>query len=110
MAIILSISIPQDLRVALDAESERQRRSRSFVVAEAVREYLAGRERDGFDDARERTLRQSLALSPDRRVQLAEELWQEFARDHRLTRPWTAGFETFDDYERWRRAGPGPAR
>lgn len=103
MTVITSVSIPAELRAALDAEVQRQRRSRSFVVAEAVREYLARQERETFDEARLRTLRDSLALSPGGRIQLAEELWQEFTRGRTTSEPWTATFETFGEYERWRR-------
>ncbi len=101
---ILSISIPAGLRARLDAEAKRQRRSRSFVVAQAVEEYLGGR-RSGpeFGAARGRTLREGLALSPADRVRLSEELWQELTRGRRRAKPWVAVFETFDQYERWRR-------
>lgn len=102
---ILSISLPADLRSRLDAEAERQQRSRSFLVAESVREYLSRLDRRSFDEARERTLRDGLALSPAERLEVSEELWRELARGHRVTGPWTAGFETFDEYERWRRSG-----
>jgi len=105
MAIILSISVPAELRSTLDAEAKRQRRSRSFVVAEAVREYVARRQRDAFEEARQRTLREGLALAPAERLQLAEELWQELARGRQAAQPWAASFETFDDYDRWRRRG-----
>ena len=102
---ILSVSLPADLRALLDAEAERQRRSRSFLVAEAVREYLAGRDRRSFGEARERTLREGLALSPAERLRLTEELWTELARGREVAGPWTASFDTFDEYERWRRRG-----
>lgn len=81
---IISISLPDELRRPLDEEAERQRRSRSFIVAEAVREYLGRRHDPEFDAARDRTLREALALSPADRVRLAEELWRELAR-------WQAG-------------------
>lgn len=103
MTTILSVSLPADLRSTLDAEAKRQRRSRSFVVAEAVRDYVARQERDAVTAARERTLREGLALAPAARVQLAEDLWQELARGRAPTQPWTATFDTFEDYERWRR-------
>jgi len=103
MTTILSVSLPADLRSTLDAEAKRQRRSRSFVVAEAVRDYVARQERDAFTAARERTLREGLALAPAARVQLAEDLWQELARGRPPAQPWTATFDTFEDYERWRR-------
>jgi predicted transcriptional regulator len=105
MTTILSVSLPADLRSTLDAEAKRQRRSRSFVVAEAVRNYVARQERDAFAEARERTLREGLALAPSARLQLAEELWEEFARGRKPGQPWTATFNTFDEYDKWRRQG-----
>ncbi|MDX1396300.1 MAG: ribbon-helix-helix domain-containing protein [Gemmatimonadota bacterium] len=105
MTVITSISMPEELRAALDEEAERQRRSRSFVVAEAVREYLVRRERTAFDEAGLQTLRDGLALTTGNRLELAEELWLELTRGRPTSRPWTATFETFGDYERWRREG-----
>jgi len=104
-ATILSISMPADLRSRLDAEAARQRRSRSFVVAEAVREHLERLDRRSFASARERTLRDGLALSPAERLRLSEELWRELAPRDAAAVPWTAGFGTFEEYERWRRGG-----
>ena len=101
---ILSISLPPNLRARLDAEAERQRRSRSFLVQEAVRGYLGDQDRL-FGEARDQTLREGLALSPAERLRLSEELWGELARGREVTVPWTAAFETFDEYERWRRSG-----
>ena len=106
---ILSVSMPPALRKVLDAEARRQGRSRSFVVSEAVRAYVTQRERDAFADARDRTLREGLALSPAERVRLSEELWREFARGREPARAWTASFDTFADYERWRKGDAGPA-
>lgn len=103
MTTILSVSLPADLRSTLDAEAKRQRRSRSFVVAEAIRDYVARQGRDAFTDARDRTLREGLALAPAARLQLAEDLWQEFARGRKPVEPWTATFKTFEEYEKWRR-------
>jgi|SRR5712692_10677583 len=105
MTTILSVSLPEDLRSTLDAEAKRQRRSRSFVVAEAVRDYVARQERNAFDEARKRTLGEGLALAPAARVQLAEDLWREFARGRKAATPWTATFNTYDEYEKWRRQG-----
>lgn len=102
---ILSISLPADLRARLDAEAERRQRSRSSLVAEAVRQYLSRPDGRGFDEARERTLREGLALSPAERLELSEELWRELARGREVTGPWTAAFETFEEYDRWRRSG-----
>jgi len=103
MTSITSVSMPDDVRMALDEEAERQRRSRSSVVAEAVRDYLARRQRAAFDDARLRTVREGLELTPGGRLELAEELWLELARGRPPSEPWAATFATFDEYERWRR-------
>jgi predicted transcriptional regulator len=102
---ILSVSLPAALRSTLDAEAKRQRRSRSFVVAEAVRDYVARQDRDAFTAARDRTLRDGLALAPAERVKLADALWQEFTRGRKPVQPWVATFDTFDEYDRWRRQG-----
>jgi len=47
-------------------------------------------------------------LAPADRVQLAEELWQELAGDRRPGPAWTAGFDSFADYDEWRRGGERP--
>ena len=78
-------------------------------MAEAVRDYIARRQRDAFTEARQRTLRDGLSLAPAARLQLAEELWQEFARGRKATKPWAATFNTFEEYERWRREAGEPA-
>ena len=109
MTTILSISIPPALRSALVAEAKRQRRSRSFVVAEAVRDYVARRREDAFALARERTLREGLALAPAARLRLSEDLWNELARGRNSAPPFTATFATFEDHEAWRRGGGGVA-
>jgi predicted transcriptional regulator len=103
--VITSVSLPVRLRKRLDQEARRQRRPRSFVVAEALEAYLAQQSREAFAEGRQRTLREALALSPAERVALAESLWRELGRGRGRVRPWTAGFDTFDEYERWRREG-----
>lgn len=108
MATIVSVSFPAELRAKLDGEARRQRRSRSFVVAEAVRGYLAEKQRQAFATASRQTLREGLALTASERVQLAEQLWQELAAGRGPGKPWTAGFETFAAYDRWRRDGGKP--
>jgi predicted DNA-binding protein len=103
--VITSISLSAGLRKRLDREAKRQRRTRSFVVAEAIEAYLGQRERQAFAEGRERTLREGLALSPAERLALSENLWLELTRARGPATPWTAAFDTFDDYERWRRQG-----
>src|SRR2546421_11005113 len=94
MATILSVSVPVELRAALDAEAKRQRRSRSFVVSEAIRAYVASREREAFAAGRGETLREALALSPAARLRGAEEVWEGVARAARAGEPGAAAFNT----------------
>jgi predicted transcriptional regulator len=101
MTSILSVSLPDDVRAVLDAEAARQRRSRSAVVSEAVRAYVTRADGNAFTDARDRTLREGLALSPADRVRLSEELWRELTRNRTKPKPWSASFATFAEYERW---------
>lgn len=105
MATIVSVSLTPELLGSLDAEAKRQRRSRSFVVSEAVREYLSRQDGDAFAAARDRSLKEGLALAPAERLVAAEELWQDLTRGRQPTNPWTAAFDTFEEYEEWRRRG-----
>ena len=107
MATILSVSIPDDLRAPLDDVAARQRRSRSFVVSEAVRTYLTSQTDPEFDEARDETLREGLALSPAERVRLVESLTDELTVGRKPRKPFVLGFDTFADYDTWLRAG-GP--
>ena len=105
MTTILSVSLPAELRAVLDTEAKRQRRSRSFIVSEAIREFVARQDREAFTAARDRTLREGLTLTPTERLRLSDELWQDLTGGHKPTKAWTAAFETFDEYEKWRRRG-----
>jgi predicted transcriptional regulator len=108
-ATILSVSLPRALRTRLDREAARQQRSRSFIVAEAITQYLDRQRTRQFDEARERTLRETLALSPAERVRLSEELWRELTAGHEVAAPWTKRFDTFEEYGRWQRRGGAPS-
>jgi len=101
MSIILSVSLPAGLRDSLDAEAKRQQRSRSYVVSEAIREYLARRQQSAFAEGGSRTLREALATTAAERIQLSEELWRELEWGRRPARPRAASFDTFDAHERW---------
>ena len=107
MSVIVSVSLPPRVKSTLDAESRRQRRSRSFVVAEAIREYTDRRTAGAFADARDETLRDGLARSPAARVRESEDLWQELTRGSRPAKPWTATFRTFAEHDAWLRADRG---
>ena len=109
MTTILTVSLPDDLRGPLDAVAERERRSRSFVVSDAVRMYLARQIDPAFDEARDETLRDGLALSPSERVRLVESLTDELTVRQRRRKPFVIGFDTAAAYDAWVRNGaPSP--
>ncbi len=107
MSKIVSVSLSDDTRDALEAEAKRQKRSRSWIVREAVAEYVARQRDAAFDAARDRVLRDGLALSPAERVLAAEAIWNEFADRHPTTRGYSAGFATFAEYDAWKLLGGG---
>jgi len=102
---VISISIPDDLRRLLDAEATRQRRSRSFIVGEAVREYVASINKGGLEEFRDRTLRDNLKLSLTERVRRAEALGKEATRGVPRQKPFTISFESWAEFDEWRRQG-----
>ncbi len=83
MVKVISCSLPDDLVPRLDALAKRERRSRSFVVSEAVSEYLAAKERKRaeidaqFERGRDLLLIDALKQTPTQRAIEAEELFQE---------------------------------
>ena len=105
MATILSVSFPDEIVEPLDVEAARQRRSRSFVVSEAVSEYLARRSNSAFEAARDRTLREHLKLSPTERVRLAESLTDDATRGVPPRKPFSIGFDSYAEFDEWRRQG-----
>jgi predicted transcriptional regulator len=101
MTKIVTISLPDDVRDALFAEAQSQKRSRSWIVREALTRYVADRRDAAFADARDHLLRQSLRQSPAERVLEGESIWNELALG-RVPSPGIAiSFETLDEYETW---------
>jgi hypothetical protein len=119
----ISITLPADLLRQADQEAARLGRSRSWVIAEALRRGPAGTEapprlvreaapaspygavREELEVARDRRLRAALAQSPTERLRQASELVR-LARAVRPARGRTQviAFDTFEDYWLWKRA------
>ncbi len=119
----ISMTLPADLLRQTDQEAKRLGRSRSWVIAEALRRMQAGtgaspglvREagtaspyfavHEEMEVARDRRLRAALALSPAERLRQAGELLR-LARAVRPARSRTQviAFDTFEDYWLWKRA------
>lgn len=111
----VTVTLPTDLLAQADQRARRLDRSRSWVVAEALRSFLAAavvREplappyaaTPGLGESRSHQLRADLALTPEQRVRAAELT----AREARLVRRTPRGhgvhsFERYEDYLEWKR-------
>ena len=104
----IAITLPEADLAAADRLAMQQDRSRSWIVAEAIRRYAAtvdGEDggRDALGSSRRAQLRRDLALTPEERVREAEETQRVAVQ---TTRPRT--FASFDDFLAVRRAGGAP--
>jgi hypothetical protein len=108
----IAITLPKPDLAAADALARRCDRSRSWIVAEAIRQYVASQvavdERSGLGAARATQLRSDLTLTPEQRVREAEETLRLTAstRPDRPHEPLTfASYDAFLDWKRRRAAG-----
>lgn len=74
----IAITLPQEDLAAADRLATEQDRSRSWIVAEALRQYVARASRHAsptgdLDATRAEQLRRDLALSPQERIEAGEE-------------------------------------
>jgi hypothetical protein len=113
----ISCTLPEDVLAEADRIAAREDRSRSWVIAEALRLYaspvrsqvVTTRETaappyaPGLGESRLAQLRADLSLSPEARVRAAE----ESAALSALLRPSRGArllqFDRFDDYLEWKR-------
>lgn len=117
----IAITLPKDLLAAADRRAREVDRSRSRVIAEALRTYLAApplepaqvREAvrtaygsDAVGSARRAQLEHDLARSPAERLRIAEEA----ARTARAISPGRGrrhqiiGFDSYDDFYEWKKS------
>jgi hypothetical protein len=119
----ISITLPEPVLAAADKLAKRLDRSRSWVIAEAIRRFggegLSASPGPGMvretitnpyvshlgaiAESDERRLRADLALTPETRVRQAEEL----VRLGQMVRPPRAraqiiGFDSYEDYYQWK--------
>lgn len=110
----ITITLPRDLLAAADARAKQLDRSRSWVLADALRrsvshslvrepavQYKTARR---LDEYRRTQLQADLALSPEERVLEAERT----ARERALAREVPPGngvrfFDRYEDYLTWKR-------
>ena len=104
----VTITIPADLVDAADRRAAEEHRSRSWVLAEALRAYVArepvrvsrasaAHEAIGLGPSRQAQLEADLALTPEERVRLAEQT--ALVRPHGLRRGRRDQVLTFDRIE-----------
>lgn len=114
----ISITIPRDVLAHADARARAIDRSRSRVVVEALRAYLArpvSAEREHetpvygaaeVAEARSRHLATDLERSPAERLRRAEELARlaTSRRPRRARRQQVIGFDSYEEFYEWKKA------
>jgi hypothetical protein len=108
----VTITIPGDLVEAADRRAAEEHRSRSWVLAEALRAYLTPAARGarslappaaaGLGPSRHAQLEADLALSPEERVRLAEQTALVRPPDQRRgRRDQVLTFDRLEDFFAW---------
>jgi len=118
----ISITLPRDVLAAADRRARALDRSRSWLIVEALRTYLATpagsasvgvRESDApvyavreVADARRQHLAADLKRSPAERLQRAEQLTRlaRQVRPRRGRRQQVIGFDSYEDFYEWKKA------
>lgn len=98
----IAITLPEGDLAAADRLAAQQDRSRSWIVAEAIRQYAASVDRNdaqhSIGASRRIQLERDLTLTPEQRVWEAESTQR---LSERTTAPRT--FATFDEFLKWQR-------
>ena len=102
----IAITLPEADLEAADRLAAAQDRSRSWIVAEAVRRYVAEQSGAvGLDASRRAQLRRDLALTPLERIRAAEDGVHIAGHDGTATSiDAPIRFRSFDDFLAWSRA------
>jgi hypothetical protein len=118
----ISCTLPEDVLAEADRIAAREDRSRSWVIAEALRRYESptpgtarlsmvresaapGYAAEAVADARVRRLQYDLTLTPGERLARAEQLMElAQAVRPRPARAQVIGFETLEDFAAWKAA------
>ena len=109
----IAISLPKPALDAADRLARAQDRSRSWIIAEAIRRFAretqtaspapAARVAAGLGESRLAQLRRDLALTPEARVRAAEETLRLATRSGTPARQHVTTFERIQDYVDWKR-------
>ncbi len=102
----IAITMPAEDLAAADRLAAEQDRSRSWIVAEAVRQYVTAQRSEGaappLDASRSEQLRRDLALSPTNRIRAAEE-GVHIVGPHTTAAQEPLTFPSFDAFLAWSR-------
>src|SRR5688500_728322 len=107
----ISITLPRDVLAIAVRRADELQRPRSWVIAEAVRQYGAAPSPPSESDAaaevaaaRRRHLLADLRLSPEERLRRAAGLLRLAPRARGARRTQIVGFESYEDFYAWKRA------
>jgi hypothetical protein len=112
MRVRITITIPEELVREADAMAEQLGRSRSWVLAEALREYLRRPTqvsepvvayRPGLGLSRQLQLESDLELSPEQRVMEAQRTALVALKGVRGARDQILTFDSYQHYLEWKR-------
>jgi hypothetical protein len=109
----IAITIPEQDLAAADVLARDRDRSRSWIISEAVRQYVAQpipvAHRRGLGALRQAQLAADLRLSPEERVRAAESTARAVPSRGRASgarqAPRVIGFDRYEDYLAWKRLG-----
>jgi hypothetical protein len=108
----ITITIPEDLVNEADARAEQLGRSRSWVLTEALRQYLRGPARisepvvpyrTGLGSSRQLQLESDLELSAEQRVKEAQRTALAVPQGARGARDQILTFDSYRQYLEWKR-------
>lgn len=114
----IAITLPRPDLQAADRLARAQDRPRSWIIAEAIRQFVAGakpaptaptespgaRLSPGLGESRLVQLTRDLALTPEARVRAAEETLRLTERTRRPKAQHVIAFDRYQDFVDWKRA------
>jgi metal-responsive CopG/Arc/MetJ family transcriptional regulator len=96
----IAITLPPETLAAADRLARAADRSRSWVIAEAVRRFAA----TGLGPSRTGQLQRDLQLTPEARVRAAEETMRVAELRHGPRRDRMLAFDRYEDFLDWKRS------
>jgi predicted transcriptional regulator len=95
----IAITLPAEALAAADRIARETDRSRSWVIAEAVRRFAAA----GLGPSRRDQLKRDMQLTPDVRVREAEETMRVTELHHGPRQDRMLAFARYEDFLDWKR-------